>query len=72
MVKIIKRGGFREQAARQLKYKNSVNQRTDIQAPANYQPVSDWADTKQPEANPTNQVSHNPTDPETDDFPATK
>ena len=30
MIKIIKRGGFREQAARQLKYKDSVNQRTNL------------------------------------------
>ena len=30
MIKIIKRGGFREQAARQLKYKDSVNQRSNI------------------------------------------
>ncbi len=32
MIKIIKRGGFREQAARQLKYKDSVNQRTNLDA----------------------------------------
>lgn len=32
MVQIIKRGGFREQTARQLKYKDSVNQRKDISA----------------------------------------
>lgn len=30
MINIIKRGGFREQAARQLKYKDSVNQRSNI------------------------------------------
>lgn len=30
MIKIIKRGGFREQAARQLKYKDSVNQRISL------------------------------------------
>ena len=30
MIRIIKRGGFREQAARQLKYKDSVNQRSNI------------------------------------------
>ncbi len=30
MIKIIKRGGFREQAARHLKYKDSVNQRSNI------------------------------------------
>lgn len=39
MVNIIKRGGFREQAARQLKYKNSVNQRADITAQKSYQPA---------------------------------
>ncbi|TEU29406.1 hypothetical protein [Alkanindiges illinoisensis] len=39
MVNIIKRGGFREQAARQLKYKNSVNQRADITAQKAYQPA---------------------------------
>lgn len=38
MVNIIKRGGFREQAARQLKYKNSVNQRTSISTQKGYQP----------------------------------
>lgn len=32
VIKIIKRGGFREQAARQLKYKDSVNQRTNLDA----------------------------------------
>ena len=32
MIKIIKRGGFREQASRQLKYKDSVNQRTNLDA----------------------------------------
>ena len=32
MIKIIKRGGFREQVARQLKYKDSVNQRTNLDA----------------------------------------
>lgn len=37
-MKIIKRGGFREQAARQLKYKNSVNQRTSISKQKSYQP----------------------------------
>ena len=30
MINIINRGGFREQAARQLKYKDSVNQRSNI------------------------------------------
>lgn len=30
MINIIKRGGFREQAARQLNYKDSVNQRSNI------------------------------------------
>jgi hypothetical protein len=39
MVNIIKRGGFREQAARQLKYKNSVNQRADISAQKVYPPA---------------------------------
>lgn len=38
MAKLIKRGGFREQAARQLKYKNSVNQRTNISAQKVYPP----------------------------------
>lgn len=38
MVNIIKRGGFREQAARQLKYKNSVNQRAHIRGEKVYQP----------------------------------
>ena len=38
-MKLIKRGGFREQAARQLKYKNSVNQRADITAQKVYQPA---------------------------------
>lgn len=39
MIKIIKRGGFREQAARQLKYKNSVNQRANISAQKVYPPA---------------------------------
>lgn len=54
MVNIIKRGGFREQAARQLKYKNSVNQRTDINAHATYQPVDDNAEAQ------TNQATLEP------------
>lgn len=37
MIKIIKRGGFREQAARQLKYKDSVNQRTNLDATTAHQ-----------------------------------
>ncbi|RYY80643.1 MAG: hypothetical protein EOO69_01770 [Moraxellaceae bacterium] len=39
MVNIIKRGGFREQATRQLKYKNSVNQRASISAQKIYPPA---------------------------------
>ena len=38
-MKIIKRGGFREQTARQLKYKNSVNQRADITEQKAYPPA---------------------------------
>lgn len=37
VIKIIKRGGFREQAARQLKYKDSVNQRTNLDATTAHQ-----------------------------------
>lgn len=47
VTQLIKRGGFREQAARQLKYKNSVNQRTDINAHVTYQPVNEATKTKQ-------------------------
>lgn len=38
MVNIIKRGGFREKAARELKYKNSVNERREINEQPDYVP----------------------------------
>lgn len=38
MVDIIKRGGFREKAARELKYKNSVNERREIKEQPDYVP----------------------------------
>ena len=41
MVDIIKRGGFREKAARQLKYKDSVNRRTAIDEQAHYVPEAE-------------------------------
>jgi hypothetical protein len=41
MVNIIKRGGFREKAARQLKYKNSVNERREIKEQPDYVPEED-------------------------------
>lgn len=56
MVNIIKRGGFREQAARQLKYKNSVNQRADITAQKAYQPSHHTDEAAQDSTTPPDPV----------------
>ncbi|WP_034280274.1 hypothetical protein [Alkanindiges illinoisensis] len=56
MVNIIKRGGFREQAARQLKYKNSVNQRADITAQKAYQPLHHTDEAVQDSTTPPDPV----------------
>lgn len=56
MVNIIKRGGFREQAARQLKYKNSVNQRADITAQKAYQPAHHTDEAAQDTTTPPDPV----------------
>ena len=55
-MKIIKRGGFREQAARQLKYKNSVNQRADITAQKVYQPAHHTDEVAQDTTTPPDSV----------------
>lgn len=68
-MKIIKRGGFREQAARQLKYKNSVNQRTDINAQVTYQPDNQASDTIPVTLEPCNPLNEAAT---TANKPATK
>lgn len=60
MLNIIKRGGFREQAARQLKYKNSVNQRADISAQKAYAPSHHTA--TQHSTTPPDSVATDPVD----------
>lgn len=55
-MKLIKRGGFREQAARQLKYKNSVNQRADISAQKAYQPSHHTDEAAQDSTTPPDPV----------------
>ncbi|ONG41987.1 hypothetical protein BKE30_01575 [Alkanindiges hydrocarboniclasticus] len=55
-MKLIKRGGFREQAARQLKYKNSVNQRADITAQKAYQPSHHTDEAAQDSTTPPDPV----------------
>lgn len=55
-MKIIKRGGFREQAARQLKYKNSVNQRANISQQKTYQPFSQDHEETQDSTMPSDPV----------------
>lgn len=55
-MKLIKRGGFREQAARQLKYKNSVNQRADISAQKAYQPSHHTDEAAQDNTTPPDPV----------------
>lgn len=57
MTQLIKRGGFREQAARQLKYKNSVNQRTDINAQVTYQPDNQASDSNPVALEPCNPLN---------------
>lgn len=69
MTQLIKRGGFREQAARQLKYKNSVNQRADINAQVTYQPDNQASDTNQIALEPCNPLNEAAT---TAKKPATK
>lgn len=56
-MKIIKRGGFREQAARQLKYKNSVNQRADITAQKAYQPAHHTDEAAQDTTTPPDPIT---------------
>lgn len=69
MTQLIKRGGFREQAARQLKYKNSVNQRTDINVQVTYQPDNQPSDSNPVALEPCNPLNEAAT---TANKPATK
>lgn len=62
MLNIIKRGGFREQAARQLKYKNSVNQRADISAQKAYAPSHHTDEATQHSTTPPDSVAADPVD----------
>lgn len=51
MVQLIKKGGFREKAARQSKYKDSVNHQADIPENNGYQSDREQAPSKDQQQN---------------------